>query len=67
MKKSLIFVALFSVFLFSNCKHNDEVKPEEQMEKIVTDSISTITDSVKTDDTTPAVAPKDTLKSPTEK
>lgn len=67
MKKSVIFVALFSVVLFSNCKNNAEAVPEEQMEQTVNDSITTVNDSLKIDDVTPAVAPKDTLKSPAEK
>lgn len=53
--------------LFSNCKNNAEAVPEEQMEQTVNDSITTVNDSLKIDDVTPAVAPKDTLKSPAEK
>lgn len=64
MKKSVIFVALFSVVLFSNCKNNPETTSEEQMEQTVNDSITTVTDSIQKDSVTPVVVEKDSLASP---
>jgi hypothetical protein len=69
LKKSVIFVALFSVVLFSNCKNNPEASSEEQMEKTVTDSTTvtdsiTVTDTIKKNEVAPVVAEKDTLTSP---
>jgi len=67
LKKSVVFVALFSVVLFSNCKNNPEVAPEEQMEQTINDSVTVVTDSVKVDDVAPVVATKDTLTTPVKK
>lgn len=67
MKKNLIFVALVSVVLFSNCKNKPETTSEEQMEQTVTDSSVTVTDSIKKDELAPVVAEKDSLTVPVEK
>ncbi|MNF30032.1 hypothetical protein D3C85_572330 [compost metagenome] len=67
MRKNLIFVALVSVVLFSNCKNKPEAASEEQMEQTVTDSSVTVTDSIKKDELAPVVTPKDSLTAPVEK
>jgi hypothetical protein len=66
LKKSLIFAALVSVVLFSNCKKKEEVVPTEQMETVIDSTAidSTAIDSVKADEVTPTVEKKDTLTAP---
>ncbi|ESU22579.1 hypothetical protein FEDK69T_18320 [Flavobacterium enshiense DK69] len=62
MKKSVIFVALLSVVLFTSCKKDSEVKPEETTEAVMEEQVDSVaTDSIKTDEVAPVEVAGDTL------
>ena len=62
MKKSVIFVALLSVVLFTSCKKDSEVKTEETTEAVMEEQVDSVaTDSIKTDEVAPVEVKGDTL------